>query len=198
MGFLKEKQANTVRLIKELETHVQRMPAAEQRLAILVRDYENLQKGYQSLLDKRINARILGNYESRQFGEQYRIIEPANVPYGEEPPALVHFLFGGLVMGCAVGLGGAIGVELLKPGFRRPEEVESYLDLSVIASIPPFDAGMIGMGPTRSRALLTGPRTGVGIPGPAPSLYGYGRKRVGDGSDTKSATPSRVCPKRCI
>lgn len=188
MAFLKEKQANTVRLIKELEAHVQRMPAAEQRLAILVRDYENLQKGYQSLLDKRTNARILGNYESRQFGEQYRIIEPANVPYGEEPPALVHFLFGGLVMGCAVGLGGAIGVELLKPGFRRPEEVESYLDLSVIASIPPFDTGMIGMGSTRSRALLTGPRTGVGIPGPALSRYGYGRKRVGDGSGTKSAT----------
>lgn len=188
IAFLKEKQANTVRLIKELEAHVQRAPAAEQRLAILVRDYENLQKGYQSLLDKRINARILENYESRQFGEQYRIIEPANFPYGEEPPTRIHFLLGGLILGCAIGLGGAIGVELLKPGFRRPEEVESYLDLSVIASIPPFDTGMIGMGSTRSRALLTGPRTNIGIPEHAPSLYGYGRKWRGNGAGTKSAT----------
>lgn len=188
MAFLKEKQAKTVRQIKELEAHVQRIPAAEQRLTILVRDYENLQKGYQSLLDKRTNARILENYESRQFGEQYRIIEPANLPYSEEPPTLLHFLLGGFVLGCAIGLGGAIGVEFLKPGCRRPEEVESYLGLSVIASIPPFDSMTVGMGSTGSRALLTGPKTSVGIPGRAPSHYGYGRKWTGAGSGTKRAS----------
>ena len=187
MAFLKEKQANTVRQIKELEVHVQRMPAAEQSLAILVRDYENLQKGYQSLLDKRTNARILENYESRQFGEQYRIIEPASLPLGEEPPTLVHFLFGGLVLGCAIGLGGAIGLELLKPGFRRQEEVESYLGLPVIASIPPFDTQMVGIGSTRSRALLAGP-TGVGIPERAPAYYEHGRKwRVADSGKRSAA-----------
>ena len=177
MAFLKEKQANTVRQIKEIEVHVQRTPAAEQRLAILVRDYENLQKGYQSLLDKRTNARILENYESRQFGEQYRVIEPAKLPLlVKNPRHFVHFLLGGLVLGCAIGLGGAIGVELVKPGFRRAEEVESYLGLSVIASIPPFDSEMVGMGPTPSRALLAGPRAGAGIPARAPAYYGYGRK----------------------
>ena len=187
MVFLKEKQTNTVRQIKELEAHVQRTPAAEQRLAILVRDYENLQKGYQSLLDKRTNARILENYESRQFGEQYRIIETANVPVGEEPPTRIHFLLGGLALGCTIGFGGVIGLELLKPGFRRPEEVESYLGLPVIASIPPFDSRTVGVGSKRARALLTGPSTGVGNPGRAPSSYGYGKKWIGAGSRTKSA-----------
>jgi len=187
IAFLKEKQANTARQIKGLEAQVKRTPATEQRLAILIRDYENLQKGYQSLLDKRTNARIVENFESRQFGEQYRIIEPANFPYGEEPPTLVHFLLGGLVLGCAIGLGGAVGVELLKPGFRRPEEVENYLGLPVIASIPPFDTRKIEMGSMRPHALLTGPRTGGGILGPAPSLYGYGRKWMGAGFRTKSA-----------
>ncbi|CUS31806.1 GumC family protein [Candidatus Nitrospira nitrificans] len=188
MAFLKEKQAKTVRQIKELEAHVQRIPAAEQRLTILVRDYENLQKGYQSLLDKRTNARILGNYESRQFGEQYRIIEPANLPYSEEPPTRLHFLLGGLVLGCVIGLGGAIGVEFLKPGCRRPEEVESYLGLSVIASIPPFDSMTVGMGATGSRALLPGPETSISVPGRIPSHYGYGRKWTGAGFGTKRAS----------
>lgn len=187
IAFLKEKQANTVRHIKQLEVHVQRTPAAEQRLAILVRDYENLQKGYQSLLDKRTNARIVENFESRQFGEQYRIIEPASFPYGEEPPTRIHFLLGGLVLGCAIGLGGAIGVELLKPGFRRPDEVENYLGLPVIASIPPFDTRTIQLGSTRSRGLLTGPRTGDEIPMHAPSLYGYGRRWMGARSGARSA-----------
>jgi len=138
VAFLKEKEANIIRQLKELDLHVQRTPAVEQRLAILVRDYENLQKGYQSLLDKRSNARIVENYESRQFGEQYRLIEPANLPSGEEPPTRIHFLLGGFVLGCTIGLGGAFAVELLKPGFRRPDEIESYLGLPLIASIPPL------------------------------------------------------------
>ncbi|HMS82103.1 MAG TPA: AAA family ATPase [Nitrospira sp.] len=189
IAFLKEKQVNADRQIKELEGHVQRTPAAEQRLAILVRDYENLQKGYQSLLDKRTNARIVENYESRQFGEQYRIIEPANLPIREEAPALLHFLLGGLVLGCAIGLGGAIGVELLKSGFRRPEEIETYLGLPVIASIPPFDTRSVEIHGTRSRALLTGPKTDVGISGRAPSYssYGDGRKWRGAGFGKQGA-----------
>lgn len=173
MAFLKEKQANIVRQIKELESHVARTPATEQGLAVLVRDYENLQKGYQSLLDKRTNARILENYETRQFGERYRIIEPANVPSSAEPPTLLHFLLGGLALGSAVGLGGAIGLELLKPGFRRPEEVESFLGLPVIASIPPFDSAPIGLG---SRALLTGPSTDGTALEPGVAYSGYGKK----------------------
>ncbi len=182
MGFLKEKQATTARQVKELEIHVQRMPAAEQNLATLVRDYENLQKGYQSLLDKRTNARILENYESRQFGEQYRVIEPANLPTGEEPPTLLHFLLGGLVLGCVFGLGGAIGVEFLKSGIRRAEEVESYLGLPVIASIPPFDKEMVGLSSAQSRTLLPGPRTGVEVPERVPAYYGYDKKWKGTGS----------------
>jgi capsular exopolysaccharide synthesis family protein len=91
------------------------------------------------------------------------------------------------VLGCAIGVGGAIGVEMLKPGFRRPEEVENYLGLPVIASIPPFESRKIELGSTRPRALLTGPKTGDEILGPAPSLYGYGRKWMGAGSRAKSA-----------
>lgn len=192
MAFLKEKQANTVRQIKELEVHVQRTPSAEQGLAVLIRDYENLQKGYQELLDKRTNARIVENYESRQFGEQYRIIEPANLPIREEAPTLIHFLLGGLVLGCAIGAGGAIGLELLKPGFRRPEEVETYLGLPVIASIPPFDTRLLEMDGARARALLAGPKTDAGISyrAPAYSLYGDGGKwrRAGFGKQSTALT----------
>jgi succinoglycan biosynthesis transport protein ExoP len=195
MVFLKEKQVNTVRQIKEIEAHVARTPAAEQGLAVLVRDYENLQKGYHSLLDKRTNARILENYEIRQFGEQYRIIEPANFPSSPEPPTLLHFLLGGFGLGCAMGFGGAIGLELLKPGFRRPEEVESYLGLPVFASIPPFETGKMAMGLAQSRALLTGPNTGVGTPERAPAYYGYGRKWKGADSRKRSATLASLSQK---
>lgn len=176
IAFLKEKQAHTIRQIKELETHVEHTPVREQGLAVLLRDYENMQKGYQALLDKRTNARILENYENRQFGEQYRIIEPANFPYGPEPPTQLHFLLGGLALGCLIGFGSVIGIEVMKTGFRRPEEVENYLGLPVIASIPSFSNAMSGIGMMRSRALLAGPGMPGGTLEDTTSYLGY-RKR---------------------
>jgi len=172
IAFLNEKQSHVMRQIHDVEARVQRMPATEQGLALLLRDYENMQKGYQSLLDKRTNARILENYENRQFGEQYRIIEPANFPEREEPPTLLHFLLGGVALGCLIGFGSAYGIEFMKTGFRRPEEVEDYLGLPVIASIPSFTSAMSGIGLMQSRALLAGP-PGMSSIGPATTASSY-------------------------
>ncbi|THJ19409.1 MAG: hypothetical protein CAF45_016095 [Nitrospira sp. CG24E] len=176
ISFLNDKQARVAQQIKELETHIQRMPLTEQGLAVLLRDYENMQKAYHSLLDKRTNARILENYETQQFGEQYRIIEPANFPDREEPPTLLHFLLGGLVLGCLIGFGSATGIEIMKTGFRRPEEAEDYLGLPVIASIPSFSSAMSGIGMVQSRALLAGPGTPIGTGGDAQSYLGLPKR----------------------
>lgn len=173
MVYLKEKQGQATRQMKELEARVERTPTREQSLAILLRDYENMQKSYQSLLEKRTNVRILENYESRQFGEQYRIIEPANFPEEPEPPTKLHFLLGGFMLGCLIGFGSAIGVELLKTGFRRPEEAENFLGLPVIASIPKFSSATSGIGMLQARALLTGPNMPQGTSLRPPSYLDY-------------------------
>ncbi|MEC4888820.1 MAG: AAA family ATPase [Nitrospira sp.] len=185
IAFLKEKQALAVRQIKELESRVERAPIREQSLAELLRDYENMQKGYQSLLDKRTNARIVENYESRQFGEQYRIIEAPNFPYTQEPPTLLHFLLGGFALGCLIGFGSAIGLECLKTGFRRPEEVESLLGFPVIASIPAFSTVMSGLGVKRAQALLAGPAMSTSATVSVPSYLGYRNEEDREGQGRK-------------
>ena len=157
IAALKERQTSGLRQIQEIEGRVERMPVREQRLAVLLRDHENMQKAYQSLLDKRTNAKIMANYENQQFGEQYRIIEAANFPVWPEPPTQIHFLLGGLLVGCLVGFGSAIGAEYMKTGFRRPEDVEKYLGLPVIASIPTFASVTSGIAIGQSLAALTGP-----------------------------------------
>ena len=174
--FLKEKQGQAIKQIKELEARVERTPTREQSLAILLRDYENMQKSYQSLLEKRTNVRILENYENRQFGEQYRIIEPANFPADQEPPTKLHFLLGGLLLGCVIGFGSSVGVELMKTGFQRPEEAENYLGLPVIASIPAFSSATSGIGMVQARALLTGPSLSPNTRMETPSYLAYRKK----------------------
>ena len=197
IAFLKEKQTHTIRQIKELESRVEHTPTREQGLALLLRDYENMQKSYQALLDKRTNAKILENYESHEFGEQYRVIEPANFPNAQEPPGLIHFLLGGLALGCLIGFGSSIGMEFLKTGFRRPEEVEAYLGLPVIASIPSFSSVMGGIGMMQSRALLAGPGMSAGATEDTSSYLGSRKMslRVKPGKRTSRDSDEGISPK---
>ncbi len=196
MAYLKEKHAQAAKQIREIEARIERTPTREQSLATLVRDYENMQKTYQNLLDKRTNAKMLENYESQQFGEQYRTIEPANFPMTAEPPTQLHFLLGGLILGCLVGFGSAIGVEITKSGFRRPEEAENYLGLPVIASIPAFSSATSGLGMIQTRALLTGP-AGTAAPSAVESYLGQRGKVLGMRSkaESKLEVSKRLPPK---
>jgi polysaccharide chain length determinant protein (PEP-CTERM system associated) len=138
ISSLKERLARTRAEMSEYEKRVEMAPTREQELEILVRDYNNLKENYRTLLDKKLNARLAENLEKRQKGEQFRIIDPANLPAKPDKPDRMKIMLLGLLLGCGLGAGSAIGLELLRPVFRRSEDVESLLHLRVIASIPSF------------------------------------------------------------
>ena len=125
--------------IKEFENRVEQTPSREQAYMILMRDYGNMQRNYQSLLEKRLNAHVAENLEKRQKGEQFRILDPANLPENPDKPNRLYIMLIGLAAGCGLGVGGAIYLEQMSPPFRRPEEVESVLGIPVLGSIPHFD-----------------------------------------------------------
>ena len=105
---------------------------------ILLRDYDNMQRNYQSLLDKRLSAKVAENLEKRQKGEQFRIIDPANLPQKPAKPDLLRICLMGLVAGCGLGFGGAFVLEQSKLKFRRAEEAELLLGIPLLAAIPDF------------------------------------------------------------
>jgi capsular exopolysaccharide synthesis family protein len=107
---------------------------------ILVRDYENMQKNYQALLDKRLNAHVAVNLEKRQKGEQFRVLDPANLPKKLDSPNRLLIMMLGLAGGCGLGVGLAVGLEQLNPTFRRREEIETLPSTRVLAVIPNFSA----------------------------------------------------------
>lgn len=154
---LKKRYESAVQQIEQVEGRIQRTPHREERLAVLQRDYDNMQKSYQSLLEKKTNVKMVEHYESRNFGESYRIIEPANYPKWPEPPNQIHFALGAILIGCLLGLGLSIGAELMQAGFHKAEDAELYLGIPVIASIPKFDAGTKQVVASNSQRLLTGP-----------------------------------------
>jgi len=167
LEVLKDRLRRLLEQVKEYEGRVERAPAREQELMILVRDYDNMQKNYQSLLDKRLNARLAENLEKRQKGEQFRVLDPANLPASPESPNQPLILFGGLVIGCGLGFGGAFALEMMSPAFRRSEDAETMLGLPVLASIPAFSSAFGGsesmrraaFGSREQRKLLPGSLT---------------------------------------
>ena len=166
MELQKERLRRLIEQVKLHEGRVERTPAREQDLMILVRDYDNMQKNYQSLLEKKLNARVAESLEKRQKGEQFRILDPADVPASAESPNRPLILLGGLVVGCGLGFGAAYGMEMLRPAFRRSDEAETMLGLPVLASIPAFSSVFAGKESLRraafdkeSRKLLTGSQT---------------------------------------
>src|SRR5207244_5980549 len=151
----KERRLRLTAQMKEYESRVERTPAREQELMILLRDYDNMQKNYQSLLDKKLNARVAENLEKRQKGEQFRIIDPANLPQKPAKPDLLRIMLMGLAAGFGLGFGGAFVLEQSKLKFRRAEEAVLLLGIPLIAAIPDFTTAYGG-----SSMALPAPRYG--------------------------------------
>ncbi|MFQ5543994.1 MAG: GNVR domain-containing protein, partial [Nitrospiria bacterium] len=125
--------------IKLYEQRVENTPKREQEMVTIQRDYDNISRSYQALLSKKLNAEISENLEKRQKGEQFRIIDPANLP--EKPIKPNKFLV--LLIGTGVGMGLGIAFAFVREQFdnsiRKPEEVERITSVLVLAVIPDFE-----------------------------------------------------------
>jgi capsular exopolysaccharide synthesis family protein len=185
--------------VKKLEGRVDRTPEREQDLMILIRDYENMQKNYQSLLEKKLNAQVAENLEKRQKGEQFRIIDPANLPQRPEKPDRVRIMLMGLLLGCGVGFGGAFAIEQMKLAFRRPEDAEHLLGIPLLAAIPHFQTAYGG-----TSMALPAPANGHGqdadaepadadagalVPGKRGRFRGWAGPHNGNGRNGASSLP---------
>ena len=139
LNSLKDRERGLEKQIQTYEKRVESVPAREQELAVLERDYENTKKNYQALLDKKLNAKISENLEKRQKGEQFRILDSANLPERPFKPVPMQIGLIGIAAGLGVGVGLAFIREKLDSSIRRPEEVERITSVRVLASIPDFD-----------------------------------------------------------
>ena len=159
---VKRRQAHISGEIAQYERRVEHTPEREQKLKTLERDYENLQKNYQSLLDKKLSAGMQKSLAQGRKGAKFSIVDPAYTPVVPVVPNIPIIMAAGLVLGCALGFGGAVGLELMGRGFRSAEEVEVTLGLPVIASIPLYESAFGGSmqtvralsGKSRASALL--------------------------------------------
>jgi polysaccharide chain length determinant protein (PEP-CTERM system associated) len=132
----REEVKNLREQISVYEKRIEDTPKREQEIALLTRDYDLLKSNYQSLMDKKIQAKMAGNLERKQQGEQFKILDPARIPEKPVKPDRNKILLIGGVIGLVAGLGLAWFRESMDQSFHAVSEVEDYLGIPVIATIP--------------------------------------------------------------
>jgi polysaccharide chain length determinant protein (PEP-CTERM system associated) len=111
-------------------------PRTEQMFVDVRRDYERASENYQSLLKKKLQAELAENLERTQKGEQFTILDPANLPQKPFKPNVPKILTAGLFLALAAGLGLGGLREYVDPAFWNSKELESFLELPLLVSIP--------------------------------------------------------------
>jgi protein tyrosine kinase modulator len=111
-------------------------PTRESELTELTRDYDTLQKLYTSLLSKSEDSKMAANLESRQIGEQFRILDPARVPQRPFSPNRPRLDAVGAFLGLVVGVGLAVFLEYRDTSLKTDDDVLIALTIPVLAMIP--------------------------------------------------------------
>jgi len=115
---------------------IENTPRREQELLDLQRNYDNLSASYQDLDAKKLEAERAENLERRQKGEQFRILDPARVPQMPSKPDIPRILAMVIIAALGGSVGLAFGREYIDKSFYRLDDIESFLNLPVLAGIP--------------------------------------------------------------
>lgn len=139
---LTRKQKEITNRIAIFQGRVERIPTREQQMTALVRDYENTTGNYRNLLNKKLDAQLAGNLEKRQKGEQFKVLDPANLPLKPFKPDRNKIILLGLGIGLGSGAGLVFLLEYIDASFRKDEDVYAVLGLPVLVSVPKIRIGI--------------------------------------------------------
>lgn len=134
-GYAAE-QARLEQQIKLYQSRVQLSPAVEEEYRLITRDYQTALDFYNELLKKKDQSQMATDLERRQEGEQFRVMDPANLPEKPSFPNRPMFAVVGLGAGLALGLGFGLLLEMLDKSLRTERDIEVYLGLPTLTLVP--------------------------------------------------------------
>ena len=136
IGSLQDDIHETKGEIEIYRKRVENTPKREQELLSLRRDYQNIQTQYDSLLARKLESEISVNMERKQKGEQFRILDPAQLPTKPIEPDMKKLFLLFTALGLGVGAGVIFLKGFLSISFKNPDEIEQELSLPVLGTIP--------------------------------------------------------------
>jgi protein tyrosine kinase modulator len=132
-------QASNAELRDSIAVYQKRVEGTPMRgieLTKVTRTYDITLRKYQDLLAKGLESQLSENLEKKQKGEQFQVIDPANLPLAPVKPNRPFILFGGLAAGVLGGLAAAFLWDILDRSFKNSDDLASFIDLPILATIP--------------------------------------------------------------
>ncbi len=133
------KQAELQPQIRAYESKIQLSPVVEEKSKQLTRDYQTALDFYNQLLAKRNQSEMATDLERRQQGEQFRVLDPPNLPEKPAFPNRPLFAAGGFGGGLALGFALALLLEFSDKSIRTEKDVQLYLELPTLMLMPSVD-----------------------------------------------------------
>jgi polysaccharide chain length determinant protein (PEP-CTERM system associated) len=131
----KKAQANINAAIGMYQERIQASPVVEEEFKDLNRDYEAAQKNYDDLQTKLIHSKMAADLELAQQGEQFQLMDSANLPEDQTFPNVQLFIAGGLVGGLLLGVAIAAFLEYKDTSLRTEQDVWAFTQLPTLAVI---------------------------------------------------------------
>ena len=101
--------------------------------AALLRDAKTAEDNYLLYLNKREQAHISDAFDKNRI-LNVSIAQPATIPFRPTNPATMILLLG-WIFACLASTGVVLMQEQLNPTLRRPEQIEQYLDVPLLANL---------------------------------------------------------------
>lgn len=136
---IKEKSGEQVRLqnaIRGYQARIQMAPSVEEQYKGLTRDHATALQFYNQLLSKKTESEMATDLERRQQGEQFRVMDPPNLPERPTFPNRPLFAVFGGVVGVGIGVGLTMLMEFRDRSIRTERDVEYFLQLPTLALMP--------------------------------------------------------------
>jgi len=102
----------------------------------LTRDYDNIKRSYDELMAKKLDSQISQKLEEKQKGEQFQILEPADLPKRPAKPNRLKVLGLALLASLVIGAGAPFALEMLDPTLRGTGEFKSFFDMPILGVLP--------------------------------------------------------------
>jgi polysaccharide chain length determinant protein (PEP-CTERM system associated) len=133
---LEAREEHLRRQIGVYQARVEKIPEVEQELQSLERDYELISRYYSELLSRKLEAETADAVEKKWQEEQFKILDPAQVPDNPVFPRPPVFLLLGTLIGLGVGAVLAFLFEIADPTVKNMRELESLLPYPVLLTLP--------------------------------------------------------------